>query len=176
MSYLIWWRRSKQSILITYLVKMLIYNNFQSLDVNDYPWWQVQLIGNLIFIDWHLKHITISLFEAIEASNETMVMKLQTLLDRSYGFRKKIIVYIKDDSSANLGPMTTTLKLVKNCKVGGAFQGTFLGMPHFWNFKTLKQTMTKANLILNLNKKQEHKKCKRKVQIDFYYEKKNETV
>jgi len=71
------------------------------------------------------------LFEAIEASNETMVMKLQTLLDRSYGFRKKIIVYIKDDSSANLGPMTTTLKLVKNCKVGGAFQGTFLGMPHF---------------------------------------------
>jgi hypothetical protein len=36
--------------------------------------------------------------------------------------------------------------------------------------------MTKVDLILNLNtkqknKKQEHKKCKRKVQIDFYYEK-----
>jgi hypothetical protein len=41
-----------------------------------------------------------------------MVMKLQTLLDRSYGFREKKIVYIKDDSSANLEPMTTTLKLV----------------------------------------------------------------
>jgi hypothetical protein len=52
------------------------------------------------------------LFEAIETTNETMVMKLQTLLDKSYGFRKKITIYIKDDSSANLGPMTTTLKLV----------------------------------------------------------------
>jgi len=57
-------------------------------------------------------HITISLFEAIETSNEIMVMKLQILLDRSYGFRIKIIVYINDDSSANLGPMTTPLKLV----------------------------------------------------------------
>jgi hypothetical protein len=52
------------------------------------------------------------LFEAIETSNEIMVMKLQILLDRSYGFRIKIIVYINDDSSANLGPMTTPLKLV----------------------------------------------------------------
>jgi hypothetical protein len=43
-------------------------------------------------------------------------------------------------------------------RLGEPFQGTFLGMPHFKKIKTLKQTMTKENLILNLNTKQKNKK------------------
>jgi hypothetical protein len=43
-------------------------------------------------------------------------------------------------------------------RLGEPFQGAFLGMPHFWNFKTLKKT--KAVLILNLNTKQKIKKTR----------------
>ncbi len=48
-----------------------------------------------------------------KTTSQTLARSLIELLDK-YGLRKKIIVYVKDESS-NLNAMTTTLKVVVNC-------------------------------------------------------------
>jgi hypothetical protein len=68
------------------------------------------------------------LFKAIKTTGQTLAKSLTKLLDK-YGLREKIIAYVKDEGS-NLNAMTTTLKVVVNCKSFGLknnFQGTCFG-------------------------------------------------
>ncbi len=70
----------------------------------------------IIFLcnDWQPKHVTIDLFEATKKKMQTLDKSLTKLLDK-YGFRKKNIVYIKDEGS-NFNAMTSTLKYIVNCE------------------------------------------------------------
>jgi hypothetical protein len=51
--------------------------------------------------------VTISLFETIKTTSQTLIKNLTKLLDK-YGRTKKIIVYVKDERS-NLNVMTTIM-------------------------------------------------------------------
>ncbi len=51
--------------------------------------------------------MTISLFETIKTTSQTLIKNLTKLLDK-YGRTKKIIVYVKDERS-NLNVMTTIM-------------------------------------------------------------------
>ncbi len=56
------------------------------------------LVINFLDENWHPKKLTIGLFEGIEITNQALVINLKALLD-SYGFSKKIIVYVKDEGA-----------------------------------------------------------------------------
>jgi hypothetical protein len=75
------------------------------------------LVINFVNENWQLKKVTIGFFEAIKTIGQALVRNLRKLLD-SYGVRKKIIVYVKDER-ANLNFMTTTFKFVVNCEILG---------------------------------------------------------
>jgi hypothetical protein len=49
-------------------------------------------------VDWQPKHTTLSFFEAINISGQTLTKILTELLD-TYELKRKIVVYIKDEGS-----------------------------------------------------------------------------
>jgi hypothetical protein len=71
------------------------------------------LVINFLDENWQPNKATISLFKAIEMISHALVKNLSELLD-SYGSRKKIIAYVKDERS-NVDSMTIFLKFVINC-------------------------------------------------------------
>ncbi len=56
----------------------------------------------------------IGLFETTKTIGQALAKSLTKLLDK-YGFRKKIIVYVKDEVS-NIKAMTNALKSTINCE------------------------------------------------------------
>jgi hypothetical protein len=58
-----------------------------------------------------------SLFETTKTTSQALARNLKKLLD-SYGLKKKIIAYVKDER-ANLNFMTTFFKFVVDCEVLG---------------------------------------------------------
>jgi hypothetical protein len=56
------------------------------------------IVINFLSNDWQPKHVSIGLFEATKATNQTLAKNLTKLLDK-YGLRKKIIAYVKDKGS-----------------------------------------------------------------------------
>ncbi len=72
--------------------------------------------------------MTIDLFETTITMGQALAKILTKLLDK-YGWRKKIIVYVKDEGS-NFNAMIGALKFVVNCESLGieeSFQGTRFG-------------------------------------------------
>jgi len=63
------------------------------------------------------QHVTIGLFEATKTIGQALAKSLTKLLD-TYGLRKKIIVFVKDEGS-NFNAMTGALKFVVNCEFLG---------------------------------------------------------
>jgi len=61
--------------------------------------------------------VTIRLFEAIETTWQALAINLNNLLD-SFGFREKIIAFVKDEG-ANLNAMTLALRFVVNYDILG---------------------------------------------------------
>jgi hypothetical protein len=89
--------------------------------------------------NWQPKKVTINLFEACQA----LTINLKKLLD-SYGLRKKIIVYVKDEG-ANL-TMTTSFKFIVNCEVLGLeenFNDTCFGHAFSKTYLTAKERLCK---------------------------------
>jgi len=94
------------------------------------------------FLDenWQPKKVTISLFEASQA----LTRNLKKLLD-SYGLRKKIIAYVKDEGE-NLNFMTTFFKFFVNCEVLGleeSFNDTYFGHAFSKTYVTTKERLCK---------------------------------
>jgi hypothetical protein len=58
--------------------------------------------------------VIIGLFETTKTIGQALAKSLTKLLDK-YGFRKKIIVYVKDEVS-NIKAMTNALKSTINCE------------------------------------------------------------
>jgi hypothetical protein len=52
------------------------------------------VVMSFISNDWDVKHVTIGLFEVLNTSSATMVLKLQELLDK-YSFIQKILVLLR---------------------------------------------------------------------------------
>ncbi len=76
--------------------------------------------------------MTIGLFEAIKTTRQALAINLNNLLD-SFGLRKKIITFVKDEG-ANLNAMTLTLKSVVSCDTLGLeeiFNGNCFGHVFF---------------------------------------------
>jgi hypothetical protein len=63
------------------------------------------------------KHVTLSLFEAIETIGQALAKNLIELLV-AYGLKNKIITYVKDEGS-NLNTLTNALKFVVKCETLG---------------------------------------------------------
>jgi hypothetical protein len=61
--------------------------------------------------------VAIGLFEATKTTRQALAKSLTKLLDK-YGLRKKIIVYVKDESS-NINVMISAYKFVVNCEFLG---------------------------------------------------------
>jgi hypothetical protein len=59
------------------------------------------LVINFLNIDYQLKHVTIGLFEVTKITGQTLARNLTKLLNK-YGFRKKIIAYVKDEGSNSM--------------------------------------------------------------------------
>jgi hypothetical protein len=64
--------------------------------------------------NWKLKHVTLSLFEAIDITKQALARNLINLLD-IYGLKNKIITYVKDEGST-LNTLTITLKFIVKCE------------------------------------------------------------
>jgi hypothetical protein len=67
---------------------------------------------NFLRDDWELKHITFGLFEPTNTIKQTLAKKFTKLLN-NYALRRKIITYVKDETS-NLNTTTTTIKPIVN--------------------------------------------------------------
>ncbi len=69
----------------------------------------------VIFIssDQDVKHVTIELFEVLDMSGVTMVLKLQELLDKFY-LTQKILTFVKDEGS-NLQTHASALTFIVSC-------------------------------------------------------------
>jgi hypothetical protein len=68
------------------------------------------------------------LFETIKTTKQTFAKNLIEFLDE-YGFRNKIIAYLKDEGS-NLNTLANALKFVVRCEIfclENNFQGTYFG-------------------------------------------------
>ncbi len=90
------------------------------------------MVVNFLRTDWQPKHVIIRLFEAIETTKQVLAKNLTKFLD-TYGLRKKIITYVKDEGS-NLNSMTIALKLVMNCEtleLEECYQGNCIGRAFF---------------------------------------------
>jgi hypothetical protein len=75
------------------------------------------LVINFLDENWQPKKVIISLFETTKTTSQALIRNLKKLLD-SYGLRKKIIAYVKNEG-ANLNFMATSFKFVVNYKVLG---------------------------------------------------------
>jgi hypothetical protein len=86
------------------------------------------LVINFLDENWEPKKVTTDLFEATKTIGQVLIKNLRELLN-SYGSRKKIIAYVKDEG-AKLNSMTTTFKFVVNSCVLGLeknFNSTCIG-------------------------------------------------
>jgi hypothetical protein len=73
--------------------------HFWFVDVYKNTWsvcYGCQLVVNFLFSNWEIKHVTISLFEAITTNNVTMAPKLQELINM-FSLTNKIFAYVKDE-------------------------------------------------------------------------------
>jgi hypothetical protein len=99
------------------------------------------LVINFLDENWQPKKVTIDLFEATKTIGQALAKNLKEL-SNSYGLRKKIITYVKDEG-ANLNSMTTTFKFVVNYEVLGLennFNSTCIGhaFSKFYKYDTAK--------------------------------------
>ncbi len=72
--------------------------------------------------------MTIGLFETIKTIGQALAINLSNLLD-SFGLRKKIITFVKDEV-VNLNAMTFALRLLMSCDILGlkeSFNGCCFG-------------------------------------------------
>jgi hypothetical protein len=89
--FIIWLKRPKIYMYITWFVKMFVNNsNLGSLNVKGCLWW-LCICVNFIGVDWKPKHVRILLFKVIKISGQVhLTLKVQSLLDK-YDLRKKIL-------------------------------------------------------------------------------------
>ncbi len=86
------------------------------------------LVINFLDENWQPKKVIIGLFEVTKTIGQALVINLNELLD-SYGLKKKIIAYLKDEG-AILNSMTITFKSIVNCEILGleeSFNGIYFG-------------------------------------------------
>jgi len=88
------------------------------------------------------------LFETIEITGQTLANNLIGLFDQ-YGFKRKIIVYVKNERS-NVNTITIALKSIMKCEASSldeSFQRTCFG--HVFS-KTCQYTTTNERICINL--------------------------
>ncbi len=86
------------------------------------------MVINFLDENWQPKKVIIGLFEITKTTGQTLVINLNEHLD-SYGLKKKIIAYLKDEG-AILNSMTITFKSIVNCEILGleeSFNGIYFG-------------------------------------------------
>lgn len=116
MFYMAWWRTiNKHQTYVLFLIKECYCAN-ASFDLWMYKGAHYVFTLVIIFLgfDSRPKHVTLSLFEATNTTRHALARNLIDLLN-VYGFKNKIIMYVKDEGS-NLNTWTSALKFVVICE------------------------------------------------------------
>ncbi len=79
-----------QLALVDYLLATYNFDLWMSKGMRDV----FVIVVSFISSDWEAKHVTIGLFEVLNTSSATMVLKLQELLDK-YSLTQKILVLLR---------------------------------------------------------------------------------